>query len=60
VAGHQVTLALPSAALTQSLGDLLDWARARQVPLAGLSVGRPALEDAYLELTAGPAAGSRP
>lgn len=35
------------------LGELLDWARDRQLDLPGLTVGRPSLEDVYLELTGG-------
>jgi ABC-2 type transport system ATP-binding protein len=35
------------------LGALLDWARARGLQLADLSVARPSLEDVYLELTGG-------
>jgi ABC-2 type transport system ATP-binding protein len=35
------------------LGDLLDWARARDIALPGLTVERPSLEDVYLELTGG-------
>jgi ABC-2 type transport system ATP-binding protein len=35
------------------LGTLLDWARAHGLPLAGLTVERPSLEDVYLELTGG-------
>jgi ABC-2 type transport system ATP-binding protein len=35
------------------LGALLDWARAGNLPLPGLTVTRPSLEDVYLELTGG-------
>ncbi len=35
------------------LGELLDWARARQIALPGLTVERPSLEEVYLELTGG-------
>ena len=35
------------------LGALLDWAREHSVPLPGLTVERPSLEDVYLELTGG-------
>jgi ABC-2 type transport system ATP-binding protein len=38
------------------LNELTAWALARRVPLAGLEVKRPSLEDAYLELTAAGAA----
>lgn len=35
------------------LGELLDWARDRRLDLPGLTVGRPSLEEIYLELTGG-------
>ena len=35
------------------LGALLDWARQRRLPLPGLTVQRPSLEQVYLELTGG-------
>jgi ABC-2 type transport system ATP-binding protein len=35
------------------LHELTSWALERQIPLAGLEVTRPSLEDVYLELTAG-------
>jgi len=35
------------------LGALLDWARERRLPLPGLTVQRPSLEQIYLELTGG-------
>jgi ABC-2 type transport system ATP-binding protein len=35
------------------LGTLVDWAREREVDLAGLVVERPSLEDVYLQLTKG-------
>ncbi len=35
------------------LGALLDWARERRLPLPGLTVERPSLEQVYLELTGG-------
>jgi ABC-2 type transport system ATP-binding protein len=37
------------------LHELTSWALERRVPLAGLQVTRPSLEDVYLELTAGAA-----
>ncbi|MDA0183746.1 ABC transporter ATP-binding protein [Solirubrobacter phytolaccae] len=41
-----------SSAPTRDLAPLLGWAAAHDVELEGLSVGRPTLEDVYLELTA--------
>ena len=35
------------------LGALLDWARGQHLPLPGLTVERPSLEDVYLTLTGG-------
>lgn len=35
------------------LGLLVDWARERRLPLPGLTVERPSLEDVYLSLTGG-------
>jgi ABC-2 type transport system ATP-binding protein len=35
------------------LHELTSWALERRIPLAGLEVRRPTLEDVYLELTAG-------
>ena len=40
------------------LHELTSWALERRVPLAGLEVRRPSLEDVYLELTAGEHEGS--
>jgi ABC-2 type transport system ATP-binding protein len=37
------------------LHELTSWALERRIPLAGLEVRRPSLEDVYLELTAGEA-----
>ncbi|MGZ4168922.1 MAG: ABC transporter ATP-binding protein [Solirubrobacteraceae bacterium] len=45
-------LLIRTADVTGVLDALLDWARARDVPLDGLEVGPPGLEDAYLALTA--------
>jgi ABC-2 type transport system ATP-binding protein len=39
------------------LHELTSWALERRIPLAGLEVRRPSLEDVYLELTAGEADG---
>jgi ABC-2 type transport system ATP-binding protein len=36
-----------------ALGTLVDWAREQQLPLSGLTVERPSLEDVYLTLTGG-------
>ena len=44
-------LSLPSADLTADLAELVAWARSSAVDLAGLEVGSPSLEDAYLTLT---------
>jgi ABC-2 type transport system ATP-binding protein len=41
------------------LHELTSWALERRVPLAGLEVRRPSLEDVYLELTAGDQGGTR-
>ena len=41
---------LRTAEPTMALERLLDWARLRDVALAGLTVERPSLEDVYLEL----------
>jgi len=38
----------------RALNELTAWALARNVPLAGLEVRQPSLEDVYLELTATP------
>ena len=35
------------------LGALFDWARGQHLPLPGLTVERPSLEDVYLTLTGG-------
>ena len=40
------------------LHELTSWALERRIPLAGLEVRRPSLEDVYLELTAGDADGT--
>ncbi len=56
LAGHlangQLQLVLDSADLSSVLGQLLEWARANDIDLAGLEVAPPTLEDTYLELTA--------
>jgi ABC-2 type transport system ATP-binding protein len=47
-------LVLRSADVAAGLAALLDWARRRGVDLAGLQVGPPSLEEAYLVLTGEP------
>ena len=42
---------IPSAQPTRDLHTLTDWALRRGVPLTGLSMARPTLEDVYLDLT---------
>jgi ABC-2 type transport system ATP-binding protein len=42
-----------------ALNALTAWAMANEVPLAGLTVHRPSLEDIYLRLTAENTGGSR-
>jgi ABC-2 type transport system ATP-binding protein len=49
VAGNVLTM--PSDDVTTDLALLLDWAREHHADLAGLEVGPPSLEDAYLALT---------
>ena len=44
-------LSLPSENLTSDLSSVVSWARRNKVDLAGLEVGPPSLEDAYLTLT---------
>jgi ABC-2 type transport system ATP-binding protein len=46
-------LVMRSGDVPAALQALLGWARERQLDLAGLEVGPPSLEDAYLALTAG-------
>ncbi|HEY2669484.1 MAG TPA: ABC transporter ATP-binding protein [Rugosimonospora sp.] len=48
-------LRIASADLAADLATVLDWARRNHVDLAGLQVGSPSLEDAYLALVADPA-----
>jgi ABC-2 type transport system ATP-binding protein len=55
LAGHldpdQQALVVHSADVTTSLGELVGWAERHHLDLAGLEVGPPSLEDAYLHLT---------
>jgi ABC-2 type transport system ATP-binding protein len=44
-------LELPTSDPTRVLHDLTSWALENRVPLEGLEVSRPSLEDVYLELT---------
>jgi ABC-2 type transport system ATP-binding protein len=46
-------LTVPSDNVTADLGVLVTWAREHDVDLAGLEIGSPSLEDAYLALTGG-------
>jgi ABC-type multidrug transport system ATPase subunit len=48
---HGTTVDLPSAHPTHDLNSLTEWALARGIHLEGLSMGRPTLEDVYLDLT---------
>jgi ABC-2 type transport system ATP-binding protein len=43
---------LETASPTQTLNQLTDWAVRHGTRLAGLTIGRPSLEDVYLQLTA--------
>ena len=49
---HRDHVERPGATL-DDLGELVDWARERHLPLSGLTVERPSLEDIYLTLTGG-------
>jgi hypothetical protein len=55
LAGHltdgHLELVVDSADLSPLLGELLEWARANDLDLAGLEIAPPSLEDTYLELT---------
>jgi ABC-2 type transport system ATP-binding protein len=51
VAGGQLELLVASTDLPTVITELLDWARANDVSLAGLEVSPPTLEDTYLHLT---------
>jgi ABC-2 type transport system ATP-binding protein len=42
---------IPTAAPTRDLNELTEWALARDLRLAGLTMARPTLEDVYLDLT---------
>ena len=48
-------LSLRTATPTRDLAPLLAWAAERDTELEGLTVGRPSLEDVYLQLTEEPA-----
>jgi ABC-2 type transport system ATP-binding protein len=58
LAGHldpgRQALAVRSADVTATLGDLVGWAQRHQLDLTGLEVGPPSLEDAYLAITGQP------
>jgi ABC-2 type transport system ATP-binding protein len=55
LAGHldpdQRALVVRSADVTATLGELVGWAERHHLDLAGLEVGPPSLEDAYLAIT---------
>jgi ABC-2 type transport system ATP-binding protein len=55
LAGHldfdHRTLLVRSADVTATLGELVGWAGRHRLDLAGLEVGPPSLEDAYLAIT---------
>jgi ABC-2 type transport system ATP-binding protein len=51
--GHRA-LVVRSGDVPGALEALIGWARDRRLDLAGLEVGPPSLEDAYLALTTGP------
>jgi ABC-2 type transport system ATP-binding protein len=53
-------LVVRTTEVTAVLGALVSWAWSRGLDLAGLEVGAPSLEDAYLELVADPRAGAPP
>jgi ABC-2 type transport system ATP-binding protein len=42
---------IPTARPTHDLNALTEWALQRDLPLAGLTMARPTLEDVYLDLT---------
>jgi ABC-2 type transport system ATP-binding protein len=50
----QHALVVHSADVTATLGDLVGWAQRHHLDLAGLEVGPPSLEDAYLAITGQP------
>jgi ABC-2 type transport system ATP-binding protein len=56
LAGHladgQLELVVDSADLSLVVGQLLEWAQANDLDLAGIEIAPPSLEDTYLELTA--------
>jgi ABC-2 type transport system ATP-binding protein len=51
VSMHNGAVVIETASLTEELHRLTGWALRRDVPLAGLTVDRPSLEDIYLRLT---------
>ncbi len=50
---HGTQVDIGSAAPTRDLNVLTEWAVARGIELAGLTMARPSLEDVYLDLTQG-------
>ena len=51
VAAGQLDLLVESRDLPTVISELLEWAQANDLELAGLEVASPTLEDTYLELT---------
>lgn len=51
LSGGHLDLTVGSADLSSVLEQLLEWARANDLDLAGLEIAPPSLEDAYLALT---------
>jgi ABC-2 type transport system ATP-binding protein len=54
------TVVIETAEPVEDLYRLIEWARQRNVALSALTVGRPSLEDAYLQLTRDGARSSAP
>jgi ABC-2 type transport system ATP-binding protein len=54
VVGQELELLIESPDLPAILEQLVEWAKANHVELAGLEVAPPTLEEAYLELTSHP------
>jgi hypothetical protein len=54
------TVVIETAEPAEDLYRLIEWARQRNVALSALTVGRPSLEDAYLQLTRDGARSSAP
>jgi ABC-2 type transport system ATP-binding protein len=50
---HGTQVEIPTAHPTHDLNALTEWALARDIHLAGLTMARPTLEDVYLDLTQG-------